>query len=361
MTDSTAVLAVGEQHARPARVDALVGGATNRRRSALYYPEAAVTKPTQAGRIVPLVVMLALAARASAQVIPPAGPPPGQRTGMIVGQVVDASTGAPISEAIVRLTMPKYFEDPTTPKGRVMADGEGRFFFTDLHPGEYFLQATKDGYAPGTYGQRRAEGQSQLLSLAEGERLADVTLRVWKHGVIAGTVVDEAGEPVVGVAVRALVKNVVAGRPRYGNLQFHCRADCDDRRSRHVPAVAVDARDLRGPRAVHADHRAGGVSGKAGRHGAERALFRGRPRGGAARATAHATGGRRRPHDVESRAGSSASVAGRPHDVCTRRRTFRRRPRLARRRRSRSPPARRGRTSRSRCGRCRQYACPAVS
>ena len=68
---------------------------------------------------------------------------------MIVGQVVDAGTGAPVGEAIVRLSMPKYFESPTAPKGRVMADGDGRFFFTDLPAGEYYLQATKDGYAPG--------------------------------------------------------------------------------------------------------------------------------------------------------------------------------------------------------------------
>jgi hypothetical protein len=62
---------------------------------------------------------------------------------MIVGQVVDAITGAPVGEAIVRLTMPKYLENlPTTPRGRVMADGEGRFFFADLPAGEYFVQAT---------------------------------------------------------------------------------------------------------------------------------------------------------------------------------------------------------------------------
>jgi hypothetical protein len=100
--------------------------------------------------------MIALTIRGSAQIIPTDGAPPGQRTGMIVGQVVDATTGAPVGEAIVRLTMPKYLEHPTTPKGRVMADGEGRFFFTDPPPGEYFVQATKEGYAPGTYGQRRA-------------------------------------------------------------------------------------------------------------------------------------------------------------------------------------------------------------
>jgi hypothetical protein len=154
---------------------------------------------------------------------------------MIVGQVVDAVTGAPVGEAIVRLTLPKYVDDPTTPKGRVMADGEGRFFFTDLHPGEYWLNASKDGYSPGIYGQRLARGQNQLLSLAEGERLTDVTLRVWKHGVIAGTVVDEAGEPVVGVAVRALIKGVFAGRTRYGNMEVIPEL---------VPAATTDDRGM---------------------------------------------------------------------------------------------------------------------
>ena len=154
---------------------------------------------------------------------------------MIVGQVVDAATGDPVSEAIVRLTMPKYFNNPSTPRARVMTDGEGRFFFADLPAGEYFLEATKDGYAPGMYGARRAWSQSQLLSVAEGERFTDITLRVWKYGVIAGTVVDEAGEPVVGVAVRALMKDVFAGRTRFGNMQFSPEL---------VPATTTDDRGM---------------------------------------------------------------------------------------------------------------------
>jgi hypothetical protein len=99
-------------------------------------------------RLAPVAVLLALTVRSAAQVIPTDGAPPGPRTGMIVGQVVDASTGAPLGEAIVRLTMPKYFENPAAPKGRVMADGDGRFFFSDLPAGDYYLQATKDGHAP---------------------------------------------------------------------------------------------------------------------------------------------------------------------------------------------------------------------
>jgi len=92
------------------------------------------------------------------------GAPSGPRTGLIVGQVVD-STGAPVPEAIVRMSMPKYFSDlPTTPKGRVMADQEGRFFFSDLPAGDYYLVATKDGYAGGVFGQRRPNGARQTRS-----------------------------------------------------------------------------------------------------------------------------------------------------------------------------------------------------
>jgi hypothetical protein len=55
-------------------------------------------------------------------------------------------------------------------------------------------------------------------------------LRVWKFAVIGGTVVDEAGEPVVGISVRALPKNVIAGRTRFGNMNFTERlAVTDDR------------------------------------------------------------------------------------------------------------------------------------
>ncbi len=66
------------------------------------------------------------------------------------------------------------------------------------------------------YAQRRPTGDGQNLALAEGERVIDAKLPLWKCAVIGGTVVDEAGEPVIGVTVQALAKDVAGGRTVYG-------------------------------------------------------------------------------------------------------------------------------------------------
>ena len=188
-------------------------------------------------RLVFLLFVFALTIQVAAsptQMNPTTGAPSGPRTGLIVGQVVDAITGVPIPEAIVLLTMPKYLQDlPTTPKGRVMADSEGRYFFADLPAGDYFLRASKEGYAGGVYGQRRASGETQLFSLSEGERRTDAKLTLWKYAAITGTVVDEVGEPVVGVAVYALSRDFIGGRVRYGKMNTEPWA---------VPTAATDDR-----------------------------------------------------------------------------------------------------------------------
>jgi hypothetical protein len=153
-----------------------------------------------------------------AQVTPSHAPVPGARTAAIIGRVINATTGAPVAGAVVQISMPKYFDNPSAPKGRVIADDEGRFFFADLPPGDFYLSGSKEGFISGAFGQRRPMGETQQLSLSEGERRIDVTLMAWKYGALGGTVVDEAGEPVVGVTVQALSRDVLAGRARYGKM-----------------------------------------------------------------------------------------------------------------------------------------------
>lgn len=141
-------------------------------------------------------------------------------TGLIVGQVVDAGTGRPISGALVGLAggaSPPAGRGapPARPRPRMMTDAEGRFLLRGLAAGSYSLTAVKGGFVDGAYGRRHPAGNSQSLVLAAGEKVGDVTIRMWRFSTISGTVVDEAGEPVVGVELRALRRVPTGGRRRF--------------------------------------------------------------------------------------------------------------------------------------------------
>ena len=168
----------------------------------------------------PLVTALILATALFAQ-----GLQPEPQTGLIVGQVVDATTGRPIGGAIVGLSTPQYSSfvsaRPAPPQApRILTGADGRFVFRDMPRGSFSITATKPGYVDGAYGRRRPVGPSQQLTLAIGERVGDVVIRMWKFGAISGTVVDEAGEPLVGIAIRALRRSVVAGIRRFVDGQI---------------------------------------------------------------------------------------------------------------------------------------------
>lgn len=150
--------------------------------------------------------------------VPPGGPmpsrspsstPPGS-TGpsVIVGQIVDASTGRGVSHAIV------YIDGPNTQAVRV-ADERGRFFVVGLRGGDYSIAASKSGYFDGTYGQRRAAGDGRPLAIADHQWITDVRVGLWKPAVIGGIVTDEAGEPLVGVRVEALRREFDNGAAQF--------------------------------------------------------------------------------------------------------------------------------------------------
>ena len=107
-----------------------------------------------------------------------------------------------------------------------MTNANGQFVFRKLPKGTFGLTVTKNGYADGAYGRRRPGGSQTPVDLEAGQRVGDVMIRVWRHGSISGTVVDEAGEPLIGVQVRVFMRRLFAGRRRFAQAGT---ASTDDR------------------------------------------------------------------------------------------------------------------------------------
>lgn len=141
-------------------------------------------------------------------------PAPLARDGVITGQVIDAITGKPVSAAVASIAG-ATIAVPLGSSSGMLTGADGRFMFRDLELGSFTITVTKGGYADGASGRRRPGGAPQPLVLTDAQPSVDVRVRVWRNGVIGGTVTDEAGEPVVGVQVRLLVRVSIGGRRRF--------------------------------------------------------------------------------------------------------------------------------------------------
>jgi len=115
-----------------------------------------------------------------------------------------------------------------------LTGSDGRFVFHDLAAGTYIVNASAPGYLGGFTGPGAAAGPT-TVDLAEAERRSDVKVRLWKAAVVSGTVVDEAGEPAVGVMVRAMRRAPLGGKIRYSAGQS---GRTDDRGMYRIASLA---------------------------------------------------------------------------------------------------------------------------
>lgn len=134
---------------------------------------------------------------------------------MVSGRVVSAADGVPLRSARVGLIQadskerPQVYADTT--------DSEGRFELKKVVAGRYTFFASHAGYLEQSYqakGTERREGA--LLSLLSGQEVTDVLFRLKSAGVITGRVVDNAGEPMIGVNVAVLRKPSEEDRELFG-------------------------------------------------------------------------------------------------------------------------------------------------
>ena len=115
-------------------------------------------------------------------------------TAAIRGRVVNSATGDPVRNARVSVT--GEHELPA-----LLTDRDGRFAFERLPAGDFILAASKAGYAKTTFGARNPDAAGRAIHLDAGAIVDDVVVPLVRGAAIAGTVVDETGEPVGGASV----------------------------------------------------------------------------------------------------------------------------------------------------------------
>ena len=143
----------------------------------------------------------------------PSQTPAPEPTALVLGRVIDGVTKSPVAAAVVTLGVP----DGTRRNAldSVMTDSDGRYFFDNVPTGRpLMVTSTKPGWLDGAIGRVRPDGESTVLSIKKDERQVTVDLEMWKRSVLAGAVLDEAGEPVVDVLVWAVRRRIFAGRPQ---------------------------------------------------------------------------------------------------------------------------------------------------
>jgi protocatechuate 3,4-dioxygenase beta subunit len=131
--------------------------------------------------------------------------------GVVQGIILESYSGLPLARTAVRL-------QAVAGSGGVFlqtrANRTGGFLFADVAPGIYLVIATREGYFPAAFGQRRPDGQGTPVEITKDSNLV-AEIRMRRKGAITGRVLDEnrvgmPGVPVVAYSARLPLR--AAGR-----------------------------------------------------------------------------------------------------------------------------------------------------
>lgn len=157
-----------------------------------------------------ILAIFLLAPAASGQFIRENSPPPSpqrpthwtpEQLCTVEGTLLNSITGEPVKKVIVSV-YPAGGPGQQQNQG-AMTDDSGQFNLRGVEPGKYFMSAGGRGYPFQVYGQPSQGGRGKLLSFDPGCHIKDLAFKLAPGAVIAGTVYDEDGDPVVGANVQA--------------------------------------------------------------------------------------------------------------------------------------------------------------
>ena len=138
---------------------------------------------------------------------PPSKSEPPDFTGVMEGTVF-RSDGTPLRNVSVT-ALP---QSNSAKSMNALTDSDGKFTIKDVEPGRYKLEATRANFVRRCYGQLNVRDPCVTLTVGPRQHLELLDIRMQPSAVIAGRIVDDHDEAVVGARVAAL---------RWGYLNGH--------------------------------------------------------------------------------------------------------------------------------------------
>jgi protocatechuate 3,4-dioxygenase beta subunit len=133
-------------------------------------------------------------------------PTPAADLASLEGTVFNALSGTPLRKASI--TINRQNGGPVAPGTRgnysATSDAAGHYIIKGIEPGTYRVNASHTGFLDMQYNARRPQGPGTPLDLARAQTMTGVDFRLTPHGVVAGKITDEDGDPLQGVQVQVL-------------------------------------------------------------------------------------------------------------------------------------------------------------
>jgi carboxypeptidase family protein len=95
-----------------------------------------------------------------------------------------------------------------------LTDANGRYEFTGLGAGRYTITCWKTNFVRANYGQHRPLGPGLPIDVANGQVVTRIDVALRRTGVVSGRVLDEFGDPAVGVLVMPMRYQFINGERR---------------------------------------------------------------------------------------------------------------------------------------------------
>lgn len=157
-----------------------------------------------------------------------------QKPATVSGRVVNAKTGEPLRRANLTLrgSVPMQQQGVASAPGAYTAvsAADGTFRIETVAPGTYRLMAERPGFVQGVYGARGRTRIGGTITVAPGQELTGLEMKLVPQAVVTGRVLDDEGEPVFRAQVQAMQRRFINGRWQLAGVMSFPSQDTGDYR-----------------------------------------------------------------------------------------------------------------------------------